>query len=285
MDMEKTASFIRRSLSGLFAVLMAIGVSLSGEPYIASGDAELTRSLIYNFADGVSFMQGLACDGEIYYGFGANKFLNYNAITKIDVHSGEILERHEMCLPKDLMRLGYSHLGDGCLHEGKLYIALEDFGFRHPGVITYDPETLEYLDFKTVPDVARGNGRIPWCEIDDSGVLYFTQSNEVTELRMLRASDMSFIGTIPLDRTLYKVQGGELLDGRMIMVTNEGKREKNIYSVDLGTGHVEILFVRCTGKLDAEGEGIAVSDTGDGASLHILDSGVCGVRIGSYALK
>ncbi len=142
-----------------------------------------------------------------------------------------------------------------------------------------------YLDFKTVPEAARGNGRIPWCEIDENGVLYFTQSNEVTELRMLRASDMTFLGTVPLDRTLYKVQGGELLNGRMILVTNEGKREKNIYAVDLATGHVEVLFVRCTGKLDAEGEGIAVYPAADGSVLHILDAGKCGVRIGSFALK
>ena len=285
MDIAKTAAWIRRALSGLFAVLMTIGSSLSGEPYIASGDAELKRSLLYSYAEGVSFMQGIACDGDVYYGFGANKFLNYSAITKIDVQTGKIIERREMCLPKELMRRGYSHLGDGCLHDGKLYIALEDFGFRHPGVITYDPETLEYLDFKTVPDAARGNGRIPWCEIDENGVLYFTQSNDVKELRMLRASDLSFLGTIPLDRTLYKVQGGELLDGRMILVTNEGRREKNIYSVDLATGHVEILFVRCTGKLDAEGEGIAVCPAADGSVLHILDAGKCGVRIGNYALK
>ncbi len=59
------------------------------------------------------------------------------------MQSGKILQRHEMCLPKALMRKGYSHLGDGCLYAGKLYIALEDFGFRHPGVITYDPQTLE----------------------------------------------------------------------------------------------------------------------------------------------
>ena len=63
--------------------------------------------------------------------------MNYNAITKIDVQTGKIIERREMCLPKELMRKGHSHLSDGCLHDGKLYIALEDYGFRHPGVITY----------------------------------------------------------------------------------------------------------------------------------------------------
>lgn len=56
MDIAKTAAWIRRALSGLFAVLMTIGSFLSGEPYIASGDAELKRSLLYSYAEGVSFI-------------------------------------------------------------------------------------------------------------------------------------------------------------------------------------------------------------------------------------
>lgn len=282
--MKKIASFIRRALIGVFALLMAIGSRISGEPYVVSGEAEMTRSLLYNYAEGVTFMQGLASDGSTLYGFGALKPPNYNAITKIDLRTGEILERNEMCIPLELMKKGYAHVGDGCFYEGMLYIALEAYGFKHPAVARYDPETLEFIDYKPIPDEAAGNGRIPWCEIAD-GVLYFTQSNDVDELRMLRADDMTFLGTIPIDRTLYKVQGGELLDGRMIMVTDEGEREKNVYSVDLQTGHVEVLFVRSTGKLNMEGEGITVCPARDGSVLHIVDSSPLGVRISSFALK
>ena len=278
--MEKTAAFIRRSLTLLFALLAWLGGLLSGEASVSAGNMEIARTLEFSYGDGVSFCQGLATDGKTFYGIGAVKFLNYNAITKIDIQSGEIIERREMCLPKDLMRKGYSHLGDGCLYEGRLYLALEDFGFRHPGVIVYDPVTLEALEFHTLPDEGRGNGRIPWCVIKDD-VLYYSQSNDVDEIRMLDLRDYSYLGALKIDKTLFKVQGGEIYNDTLYIVTNSGFREKTMHAVDLQTGHVETVFVRCTGKLDAEGEGIAICPLADGSLFHIIDVGAR-VRITSY---
>ncbi len=278
--MEKAVSFFRRSLTVLFAMVAWLGGSISGEPYIRSGNMEIARTLEFTYADGVSFCQGLATDGTYFYGIGAYKFLDYNAITKIDIATGEIVERREMCLPKDLLLKGYSHLGDGCLYEGRLYIALEDFGFRHPGVIVYDPATLEALDFHTLPDEGRGNGRIPWCVIKDD-VLYYSQSNDVDEIRMLDLRDYSYLGALKIDTTLFKVQGGEIYNDTLYMVTNSGLRDKTMYAVDLQTGHVEPVFVRCTGRLDAEGEGIAICPLEDGSLFHIIDVG-SKVRITSY---
>ena len=91
--MVKIASFIRRSLTLWFALIAWIGGSLSGDPYIRSGNMEIAKTLEYTYADGVSFCQGLATDGKIFYGIGCYKFLDYNAITKIDIESGEIIER------------------------------------------------------------------------------------------------------------------------------------------------------------------------------------------------
>lgn len=278
--MEHTAMLIRRSLSLLFAFVAWLGGILSGDPYIHSGNMEISHTLEYNYDDGVSFCQGIATDGKIFYGIGAVKFLNYNAITKIDIQSGEIIERREMCLPKELIQKGYSHLGDGCIYDGKLFIALEDFGFRHPGVITYDPDTLEAIDFHKLPDEGRGNGRIPWCAIKDD-VLYYTQSNNVDEIRMLSLPDFSYLGALKIDTTLFKVQGGEFLDDTLCIVTNSGSRNKTMYTVDVQTGHVEPVFVRCTGRLDAEGEGIAVCPLEDGSVFHIVDVGHK-VRITSF---
>ncbi|MBQ7545892.1 MAG: hypothetical protein IJT41_02865 [Clostridia bacterium] len=281
--MEKTASVIRRSLSLLLAFVAWIGGMLSGEPYVASGDMILTRSLPYDVTDGVSFGQGLAADGDYFYGTGAVKPLQYNAITKIDAKTGEIVLRHEMCIPKELMRKGYAHLGDCCLYEGALFIAIEDFGFRNPGVIRYDPQTLEYIDFHPVPKEGRGNGRIPWCAIADD-VLYYSQSNEVDEIRMLDVRDFSYLGALQLDTTLYKMQGGEIYDGRLYVVTNTGMREKTMTVIDLDTGHAEPVFVRCTGRLDAEGEGLAICPHADGSLFHIVDTGAQ-VRISSFGFK
>ncbi len=278
--MSGFASFVRRTLLPIFALAAWVFGGISGEPYVVSGDMQIVRSQVFSYGIGVSFNQGLAADEMYFYGTGAIKPIRYNALVKIDARSGEIVQTHEMCLPRELTRMGYSHLGDLCLYEGKLYIALEDDGFRHPAVAEYDPQTLEYLACRRVPDECVGSGNIPWCAIND-GVLYFSQSNRVDEIRMLDVQDFSYIGSIPLDTELFKVQGGEIYDGQLYVVTNQGFRKKTMVSIDLETGHVEPVFTRCTGKLDAEGEGIAICRYADGSLFHIVDAGAQ-VRITSF---
>ena len=278
--MKKSALSVRRLFLPFFVLAAWMFSAVSGETAVVSGDVQIARSLAYSYADGVNFCQGLAADGSYLYGIGAIKPICYNAIVKIDVETGEIVQKHELCLPWELVRIGYAHLGDGCLYDGRLYIALEDIGFRRPAVVEYDPQTLEYLDCHVVPDECIGSGNIPWCEIKD-GVLYFSQSNRVDEIRMLDVTDFSYIGSIKLDRELFKVQGGEIYDGKLYMTSDEGIREKTMVCVDLGTGHVEPVFVRSTGRLNMEGEGIAIYPYADGSLFHIIDVGA-EVRITSY---
>ncbi len=278
--MGKIAWAARHLLLPFFAAAAWIFGLLSGAPSVVSGDMQCVRTHVYSYADGMAICQGLAADDSFFYGFGAIKPICYNSIVKIDAQTGEIVQMHEMCLPWELVRKGYSHLGDGCLYDGKLYIALEDNAFLHPAVAEYDPQTLEYLGWHAVPDECIGSGNIPWCEIKD-GVLYFSQSNFVDEIRMLDVTDFSYLGSIRLDKELFKVQGGEICDGRLYITTDEGIREKTMVSVDLGTGHVEPVFTRSTGRLNMEGEGIAVYPYADGSLFHIIDVGA-EVRITSY---
>lgn len=278
--MKKSSFSIRYLFLPLFALAAWLFGSISGETTVVSGDMQITRSLCYSYADGVNFCQGLAADESYFYGIGAIKPICFNSIVKIDAATGEIVQKHEFCLPWELVRSGYAHLGDGCLYEGRLYIALEDIGFRHPAVVEYDPQTLEYLGYHVVPEECVGSGNIPWCEVKD-GVLYFSQSNRVDEIRMLDVTDFSCIGAIRLDTELFKVQGGEICGDTLYVTTNEGIREKTMVAVDLATGHVEPVFTRSTGRLDMEGEGIAVYPYEDGSQFHIIDVGP-EVRITSF---
>ena len=278
--MGKIAWIIRHLLTPVFALAACVFALVSGEPYVVSGDMQITQSHVYHYGDGMMICQGLAADESYFYGFGAIKPIYYNTIVKIDARTGEIVQAHEMCLPRELIQMGYAHLGDGCLYDGRLYIALEDNGFRHPAVIEYDPQTLEYLAFHVVPDECIGSGNIPWCEVKD-GILYFSQSERVDEIRMLDVTDFSYIGALKLDTELFKVQGGEIYDGRLYITTDDGEKEKTMMAVDLATGHVEPVFTRCTGRLDAEGEGIAIYPYADGSLFHIIDV-AAETRITSY---
>ncbi len=278
--MSTFARIIRRSLLPVFALAALVFGMISGEPYIVSGDMRIVRSQVYNYCDGVLFCQGLAADETYFYGVGAIKPICYNTLVKIDVETGKIVQTHEMCLPRELVRRGYSHLGDACLYDGRLFIALEDDLFLHPAVAEYDPGTLEYLTYHVVPDECVGSGNIPWCAVAD-GVLYFSQSNRVDEIRMLDVTDFSFIGALKLDMELFKVQGGEVYDGKLYITTDQGIREKTMIAVDIETGHAEPVFTRCTGRLDAEGEGIAIYPYADGSLFHIIDV-AAQTRITSY---
>ncbi|MCR5523066.1 MAG: hypothetical protein K6F64_05460 [Clostridia bacterium] len=278
--MPSVSYAVRKALALLFSLISVIGNSFSGEPYVAEGNALLINSYTYSLEDGMCFGQGLACDGEYFYGFGAFKAFNFNAVTKIDADTGEILEINEMCLPAEVMLKGYSHLGDGCIYSGRLYVAMEDFGFRNPAVAVFDSGTLEFKDYFLVPAEGRGNGRIPWCAIKD-GILYYTQSNDVDEIRMISLEDYSYAGAVKINKTLYKVQGGEFVGDKLYLVTNSEKYDKPVYEIDFNTGEVNLLFSHSTSKTDTEGEGIAICPLDSGADFHILDVGA-NVRISSF---
>lgn len=281
--MNTLAWIIRHLLFPAFAIAALVFGWISGEPYIVTGDMQIARSLVYNYADGMMICQGLAADESYFYGTGAIKPICYNSIVKIDAQTGKIVQRHEMCLPRDLVRKGYSHIGDCSHYEGRLYIALEDDLFMHPAVAVYDPQTLEFVDHHVIPEEGIGSGNIPWCDVND-GVLYYSQSRFVDEIRMLNVTDFSYLGALKLDTELNKVQGGEVYDRKLYLTTDEGVTEKTMYAVDLETGHVESVFIRCTGKRRAEGEGIAIYPYADGSLFHIVDV-AAEVRLTSYKLK
>ena len=72
-----------------------------------------------------------------------------------------------------------------------------------------------------------------------------------------------------------------IYDGKLYITTDQGIREKTMIAVDLETGHAEPVFTRCTGRLDAEGEGIAIYPYADGSLFHIIDV-AAQTRITSY---
>jgi hypothetical protein len=94
----------------------------------------------------------------------------------------------------------------------------------------------------------------------------------VDEVRMLDRSDCSCKGAIGLDTTVTKITGGDILDNTLYLAANSDGREKVTYAVDLTTGQTKEAFVRDTGDGTAEAEGLAISQTDDGAAyFHYVD--------------
>ena len=261
---------LRKVFGVAFAALFALVGAVSSPPSVVKGNLVPVNEFEYPYSDGAAFCQGITTDGEYFYGTGCIKFLNYNAIVRIDAASGEILAVNDMCLPADIISKGYSHLGDCSYYGGKIYAACEAFGFKDPAVMIFDAETLEFLEYHVLPPEGQGNGHIPWVSVRD-GVIYYTQARDVDEVRMLSLDDFSFLGTIELNKTITKITGGDLLGGTLYLASNDGSDEKITYAVDLATGETTEAIIRNMGNSITEAEGLAITETGTGAMFYYND--------------
>ncbi len=261
---------LRKTVWLLFAALYMLSGALSSPASVRGTDLRLENELAYLYSDGAAFCQGIATDGSYFYGTGCVKYLNYNAIAKIDAQSGEIVRCSDMCLPADLIAKGYSHLGDCAYRDGKIYAACEAFFFRDPAVMVFDAESLAFLEHHVLPPDGQGNGHFPWLCIGGD-TIYYTQAREVDEIRMLDLTDFSFKGSLKTDRVLTKITGGDILGGVLYLSCDSFGREKTTYAVDLQTGETKEAFLRDTGNAATEAEGLAVSQKDGKVYFHYLD--------------
>ena len=263
-------TILRKSVSLLFAALFFLAGAVSSPASVAGADLRLEAELKYPYSEGAAFCQGLAFDGKYFYGTGCIKYLNYNAIAKIDADSGEIVQCNDLCLPADVIKRGYSHLGDCAYADGKIYAACEAFFFRDPAVMVFDAETLRFLEYHVLPPEGQGNGHFPWLCVRGAPI-YYTQARNVDEIRMLDLSDFSYKGSLKTDRTITKITGGDVLDDVLYLACNSDGKEKVTYAVDLGTGETKEAFVRDTGNAATEAEGLCISREDGAVFFHYLD--------------
>ena len=250
-------TILRKSVYLLFAALFALSGVFSSPSSVTGADLTLENEFEYLYSDGAAFCQGITTDGEYFYGTGCIKYINYNAITKIDAQTGEIVFCNDMCLPAEVVAKGYSHLGDCAYYDGKIYAACEAFLFRDPAVMVFDAESLEFLEYHILPADGQGNGHFPWLCVND-GTLYYTQARNVDEVRMLDLSDFSFKGSIKIDKVITKITGGDILDDVLYLSSNSGANEKITYSINLNTGVTKEAFVRDMGNYITEAEGLSI---------------------------
>lgn len=263
-------ALFRKGFGWFFSLLFALAGVLSSPASVTQGDLIPEKEFEYPVSEGAAFCQGIATDGTYFYGTGCIKNLNYNAIVKIDAATGEILVCKDMCLPAQVMKKGYSHLGDCALAGGRIYAACEAFFFKDPAIMVFDADTLAFLEYHVLPEEGKGNGHIPWVCVKDD-VIYYTQSRDVNEIRMLRVDDFSWLGSIRMDQTVTKIAGGDILNGILYLSSDDGAGEKTTYAVDLATGKTTPAFVRKMGNAFSEAEGLSIWETENGVLFHYID--------------
>lgn len=252
----------------LFTGFMDYGTATS------SSNVELIREDKLVFDQAVIAGQGITTDGEYYYTSGSLTGLGLAGLAKWDAETMELIVKNTDPIPeyyKDLY--GSDHVGGISYYDGKIYAAVENKAEDFPLIVTYDAETLEELEIFKLPKENLPDG-IPWCAVDaDNGYLYCSPFNETDYILAFHLDTMEFSHIIGLNKTIYRIQGGEVYEGVLYLSYDVANSNNDkVLTVDIGTGEVNSL---CTRSLPSaagnEAEGLTVFPMEDGSLIHVLD--------------
>lgn len=248
----------------LFIMIAAIEETPNKDNYyepVSQQDFALTDALVR--------AQGMTDDGVSYI-YSSNFFL-----IRTELDTKTILAENYAAIPPELLALGCSHIGGISYANGKIYAPIEDSKtFEHLYIGVYDVETLQCLATYPLPLEYQENGA-PWCVADpENGVLYTARRDRLECINVFDLETLAFIKTIPIDYPVHKAQGGDMYKG--ILYLSMSREEQAVYAINLKTGHVQKAFSRNLPG-DAEGEGMTILRTDDGALFHVLDISTIGV--------
>lgn len=232
--------------------------------------------------------QGITTDGEYFYTSGSLTGINTSGLAKWD-SEGFLVEADYTAMPKEYRKsLNLNHLGGMSYYNGKLYIAAEDSEDMNPYLMTFDAETLQFIEAYEMPQELL-NGSFPWCAVDaKKGYIYCSQFRDVNEIFVFDLDTVEYSHSIKLSETITRIQGGEVYDGLLYLSydAEEGNSDY-ILTVDVISGEVKTLCERnIPAKCGNEAEGLTILPMEDGSLIHVLDyDKAVGVYVRSYALK
>lgn len=281
----KIILFLRPFLSTLTAVITSITMLFSPTP-AATDSAEIVKENCYSLVDAFVMGQGLDEDGDYYYTSGSLAGIQLCCLGIVDMESGEIITDVIDALPQEFKDMNYDHIGDISVQNGIIYAPVEDKAEEQPLVLLYDAETLEYMDIYYVLDATYLTDGIPWCATDEN-YLYASEFNNPERIVVYNIDDMSFSHTVELSVPLARVQAGDVADGTLYANCDPHEGNKTVYSVDLETGEVTLVFDRNTTGIDTETEGLcAETDKNGELVFHIADyNKIISTFIRTYVLK
>ena len=225
--------------------------------------------------DNASVMgQGITTDGEYYYTSGTLTAVDFTAIAKYTVDGMEFVDKNINPLPDVCKKRGNNHIGGISYYDGKIYASGEGDDGVPACIVTFDTETLDALEvydlsFEQFPD------GVPWCAVDgNTGYLYASKWKDTKTIYVYDVNnDMAFVKALTLDKAIKRIQGGEFLNGTLYLSKDSHDKGKirEILSVNVETGAVEVVAERNIGSEKFEAEGMTFTEDENGAVLHVLD--------------
>lgn len=263
-----TIYVIFKKVISLISAIVLLVVA-ADEKNLPSPDAEIVDKYQYVLLDYQMSSQGVTNDGEYFY-FSGNKNLS-----KASMETGEICRVTSNAIPKELQDKGCNHIGGLSYYDGVIYAAVEDGpDYLNSFIVLYDAETLEYTGtYYELPHELHIEG-VPWCAVDvERNYLYTAEWSNATVLNVFDLDTLELVKTVPLSEPIDRIQGAEMFGGKLYMSCDELNDMKRIFSLDVETGKVEVVFARNIGE-GFEAEGMTVYADDDGKPVFcVLDRG------------
>lgn len=225
--------------------------------------------------DNASVMgQGITTDGEYYYTSGTLTAVDFTAIAKYTVDGMEFVDKKINPLPEVCKKRGNNHIGGISYYDGKIYASVEGDDGVPACIVTFDTETLDALEVYDLSLEQFPDG-VPWCAVDgNTGYLYASKWKDTKTIYVYDVNnDMAFVKALTLDKAIKRIQGGEFLNGTLYLSKDSHDKGKirEILSVNVETGAVEVVAERNIGSEKFEAEGMTFTEDENGAVLHVLD--------------
>ncbi|HEX4491134.1 MAG TPA: hypothetical protein VH914_08015 [Acidimicrobiia bacterium] len=167
-------------------------------------------------------------------------------------------------IPPTWLAKGYDHIGDIDIVGDVLYAPYEEpnYSLGHQATATYDARTLRFESA-----VVLQQHQNSFVTVDPKTMIAYSmdQFGGGALLRYDVAHAWKRLAPLKLSRFVDKVQGADIADGAAWLSTDDAHKE--LYRVDLETGHVDALVSQ--GFLKGEGEGIDATSLSSGL-LHAL---------------
>ncbi|MBQ2848767.1 MAG: hypothetical protein IJE74_10975 [Clostridia bacterium] len=264
-------------------------ITLLTSPVAKSSEtAELVSKNTFVFEKALLMGQGITTDGEYYYTSGSISALNLTALAKFTFDDMELVDSHVNPLPDKCEERKNNHIGGISVYNEKIYASVEDGDdYLYPCIVVFDCETLEPTgEIYDLPREIFDDG-VPWCAVDrETGYLYASKWTDINSVYVYdTSSSMKFVREIKLSETIHRIQGGEFYNGTLYLSNDieDNGNNKNILSVDINSGNVEIAAVRDVGGDNVEAEGLTFWPSDDGSVMHVLDyNKVIGIFVHHY---
>ena len=261
--------FIYQKLTALIAAVLLLIVGCDEKNLGTPEGAQVCDKNTYVLFDYHVTSQGVTNDGEYFY-FSGTKNLG-----KADMETGEVFLVSSNAIPEELEEKGCNHIGGLSYYNGYVYAAIEDGpDYNNSFIALYDAETLEYSGvYYEVPHELHLEG-VPWCAIDvERGYLYTAEWSNATVLNVFDLETLELVKLVPLSQPIDRIQGAEIFNGVLYMSCDEENDQKRIFSLDVETGEVNVLFTRNVGKqFEAEDMTVFADENGDPV-FAVLDRG------------